>query len=98
MHLLLLRFTVPKSKLYEFDLALKRLVKWPVLKVQTHTPDTNFETFEFIRTWNNQEEMQADLSSHAFNNLVGAVKVLGQVQQSCIYRVEEESNLSLDAY
>jgi len=98
MHLLLLRFTVPKSKLYEFDLALKRLVKWPVLKVHAHTGDANFETFEFIRTWNNQEEMQVDLSSPAFNNLVGAVKVLGQVEQSCIYRVEEQMDLSLDTY
>lgn len=98
MHLLLLRFSVPKTKLYEFDLALERLVKWPVFRLQAPRVDTDQETFEFIRSWESSEDMQADLSSHTFNNLIGVIKVLGKVKQSNIYKVDEQTDFSLEYY
>jgi hypothetical protein len=97
MNLLLLRFTIPKSKLYEFDLAVDRLVKWPVFKLHT-TSDLSFETFQFIRNWKSTEDMQTDLSSTTFNNLIGVIKVLGQIEQSNIFTVNEQNEFSLEHY
>jgi hypothetical protein len=97
MHLLILRFAVPKSKLHEFDLALDRLVKWPVFRLRSTAGD-QYEIFEFIRSWQNKESMQLDLTSSAFKNLVGAVKVLGNVEQSSIYTIAEQVELNTDNY
>jgi hypothetical protein len=97
MHLLILRFSVPKSKLHEFDLAVDRLVKWPVFRLRSTMGDP-YEVFEFMRSWTGEEEMNIDLNSSAFRNLVGAIKVLGNVEQSCIYRIEEQIELKTDNY
>jgi hypothetical protein len=49
--------------------------------------------FEFIRNWDNREEMKKDLESQIFTNLMGVIKVLGHIQQSHIYNVTEEEDL-----
>lgn len=97
MNILLLRFAIPKSKLYEFDLALDRLVKWPVFKLHG-SGDSNNEIFQFIRDWKSKEDMQTDLESRAFNNLIGVIRVLGQVDQSCIYSVDGQKEFSLEKF
>ena len=93
MNILLMRFEIPKNKLYEFDLALGRLVKWPVYTLHTTASDSQKKTFEFIRSWDSEEEMQKDLKSQIFVNLMGVVKVLGHVHQSQIYHVAEQRDL-----
>ncbi len=93
MYLFFLRFQIPKNKLYEFNLALGRLVKWPVYTLHTAVNNEAGKTFEFIRNWDNREEMQKDLESQIFTNLMGVVKVLGHIQQSHIYNVAEEEDL-----
>ena len=93
MYLLLLRFEIPKNKLYEFNLALGRLVKWPVYALHTAESNGDSKIFEFIRNWNSKEEMQRDLESQVFINLMGVVKVLGHIIASNIYNVAEEENL-----
>ncbi|MFC2147824.1 hypothetical protein ACFLR9_04580 [Bacteroidota bacterium] len=93
MYLLFLRFKIPKSKLYEFNLALGRLVKWPVYALHSKVNNDDGKTFEFIRNWDNREEMKKDLESQIFTNLMGVVKVLGHIQQSHIYNVTEEEDL-----
>ena len=93
MYLLFMRFKIPKNKLYEFDLALGRLVKWPVYTLHTTLNNDDGKTFEFIRNWDNKEEMQKDLKSQIFTNLMGVVKVLGHIEQSHIYNVAEEEDL-----
>jgi hypothetical protein len=93
MYLLFLRFKIPKSKLYEFNLALGRLVKWPVYTLHTTVNNSDGNIFEFIRNWDNREEMKKDLESQIFTNLMGVIKVLGHIQQSHIYNVTEEEDL-----
>lgn len=93
MYLLLIRFDIPKNKLYEFNLALGRLVKWPVYSLHTTVNNEKGKIFEFIRKWNTREEMENDLRSSIFTNLMGVVKVLGHIQQSHIYNVAEEEDL-----
>ncbi|MBT8291778.1 MAG: hypothetical protein KJN70_00770, partial [Eudoraea sp.] len=93
MYLLLLRFEIPKKKLYEFNLALGRLVKWPVYTLHTTESNEKGKIFEFIRNWDSKEEMQKDLESQIFTNLMGVVKVLGHIHQSHIYNVAEDKDL-----
>jgi len=93
MYLLLLRFEIPKNKLYEFNLALGRLVKWPVYTLHTTASNGDGKIFEFIRNWDSKEDMQTDLDSQVFTNLMGVVKVLGHILESNIYNVAEEENL-----
>ena len=93
MYLLLLRFEIPKNKLYEFNLALGRFVKWPVYTLHTTENNGDGKIFEFIRNWDSKKDMQTDLDSQVFTNLMGVVKVLGHILESNIYNVAEEENL-----
>ena len=93
MYLLLLRFEIPKNKLYEFDLAMGRLVKWPVYTLHTRQSNGNGKIFEFVRNWDSKEEMKVDLKSQIFTNLMGVIKVLGHILESNIYNVAAEENI-----
>lgn len=89
---MLLKFEVPENKLYEFDLALGRLVKWPIYSLYSSEKNSNKKLFEFIREWDNEEDMKKDLDSNIFTNLLGVVKVLGTVKSSNIYSTNKIQN------
>ncbi|MDM9632168.1 hypothetical protein [Robiginitalea aurantiaca] len=95
MYLFLLQFEVPTNKLYEFNLALGRLVKWPVYALHRTGGDQHKEKFEILREWDNSDIMKAELESQAFENLNGMIKVLGEITQSKIFHVSEQKDLLL---
>ncbi|WP_136480623.1 hypothetical protein [Cognatitamlana onchidii] len=77
MYYLLLRFDIPTDKLYEFNLSMDRLVKWPVYALYTSNVNTEHKSFEFIKEWAKKENIKKDLDSPDFTNLMGAIEVLG---------------------
>jgi hypothetical protein len=83
--MMLLQFEIHKDKLYEFDIAVGRLVKWPMLTLYDSRLESSSKPFEFIRQWTTQKEMQQDLASPMYQNLIGAVKVLGNLKDIAIY-------------
>lgn len=93
MYFLLMRFEIPLSKIQEFDIAFKRLVKWPVYTLYKARANADSQTFELIRNWNSKDIMQNELESQEFINMMGMVKVLGNVLQSDIYDVTSQENL-----
>ena len=90
---LLMRFRIPNNKIHEVDLAFKRLVKWPVYTLYTTKENADSKTFEFIRDWESKEEMEKELASGDFTNMIGMVKVLGNVLESYIYDVTNRADL-----
>lgn len=88
MYMIVLKFQIPNSKLHEFNLALERLVKWPVYVLYNDYGKTGFKVFEMIRKWNNNELMKMDLNSPEYENLMGAIKVLGEIIESNIYNTK----------
>ncbi|MDM9632718.1 hypothetical protein [Robiginitalea aurantiaca] len=93
MYLYVLRFHVFNKKLYEFNLALGRLVKWPVYVLRQNNDQAEYRTFELVRTWQNKGQMNHDLKSTEYGNLIGAIRVLGEITESNIYSTIHESNL-----
>lgn len=83
--MLLLQFEIHKDKLHEFDIAVGRLVKWPMLTLYASPHESSSKSFEFIRQWATKKEMQQDLDSPMYENLIGAVKVLGNLKDMTIY-------------
>ncbi|MGB5693506.1 MAG: hypothetical protein WBM43_12945 [Flavobacteriaceae bacterium] len=92
-HFLLMRFEIPNNKIQEFDLAFKRLVKWPVYTLYATGENTESKTFELVRNWDSKEEMKMELDSRDFTNMIGMIKVLGDVLQSYIYDVSNRADL-----
>lgn len=95
MYLLIILFEIPNNKLHEFNLALERLVKWPVYMLHNSESKSDNNTFEMVRQWKNEESMNKDLSSHMYQNLMGAVKVLGRIDSSHLYSTNERTDLLL---
>lgn len=93
MYFLLMRFEIPNNKLQEFDIAFKRLIKWPVYTLYTSEEKANYRTFELVRSWESDKEMREEIRSRDFVNMIGMVKVLGRVIQSQVYDVSKEENL-----
>jgi len=96
MYLLIILFEIPNNKLHEFNLALERLIKWPVYMLHNSETKSAKNTFEMARTWKNEESMKRDLSSHMYQNLMGAIKVLGNIDSSHLYSVKERTDLLLE--
>ncbi len=92
-YFLLMRFEIPNNKIQEFDLAFKRLVKWPVYTLYATSESSESKTFELVRNWDSKEEMKKELDSRDFTNMIGMVKVLGNVLQSYIYDVSNKADL-----
>ncbi len=93
MYLLLVHFEIPNNKIHEFDLAFQRLVKWPLYALYEMEVNADCRTFELTRQWDKKEEMQRDLESREFTNMIGMVKVLGNILQSYIYDVSNKADL-----
>ena len=93
MYFLLIRFEIPINKLQEFDIAFKRLIKWPVYTLYTTEEKTNHRTFELMRSWKSEQVMKEEISSRDFTNMIGMVKVLGSIIHSQVYDVASEENL-----
>ena len=92
-YFMLMRFEIPNNKIQEFDLAFKRLVKWPVYTLYTTGGNAESKTFELVRNWDSKESMKKELDSRDFTNMIGMVKVLGNVLQSYIYDVANKADL-----
>ena len=91
MFFLKLSFEIPNAKLHEFNLATDHLINWPIYS--THNPKGTELKKEFlvIRTWADKNEMNTDTKSHLYENLIGAIKVLGKINSSHLYKAEEEN-------
>ncbi len=88
MYMILLRFQIPNAKLHEFNLALERLVKWPVYTLYTDSGKIGYKVFELVRKWEGKALMEKDLNSSEYENLMGAIKVLGEINESNIYNTK----------
>jgi hypothetical protein len=88
-----MRFEIQNDKIQEFDIAFRRLVKWPVYTLYKAQTKADSQTFELVRNWDNKEIMQNELESREFTNMMGMVKVLGKLLQSDIYDVTSQENL-----
>lgn len=93
MYLFVLRFQISNNKLYEFNLAMGRLVKWPVYVLHQNDNQTEFKTFELVRNWKSETLMKKDLNSAEYENLMGAIKVLGTIMESNIYNTILKADL-----
>lgn len=93
MYLFVLRFQIANTKLYEFNLAIGRLVKWPVYVLHNNDVSPTFKTFEMVRNWDTEALMKKDLKSAEYENLVGAIKVLGEIKESNIYNTIHKADL-----
>ena len=93
MYLFVLRFQIPNTKMHEFNLALNRLVKWPVYILYSDEAHTGYKLFEMLREWENEDVMKKDLSSAEYGNLMGAIKVLGKIKESHIYNAIENKDI-----
>jgi hypothetical protein len=89
MYMLVLRFQIPNSKLHEFNLALERLVKWPVYTLYNNHRNISHKVFELLRKWESKALMEKDLNSPEYENLMGAIKVLGEINESNIYKTKK---------
>lgn len=94
MYMLLLQFEIHKDKLYEFDIAMGRLVKWPMFTLYGSPIESPTKSFEFVKQWSNKTDMQQDLDSPIYENLIGAVKVLGNLNEAVIYETKPLDNLN----
>ncbi len=93
MHLFVMKFQIPNTKIYEFNLALGRLVKWPVYVLHDNEVATNYKDFKLIRSWENKSLMKKDFDSAEYQNLMGAIKVLGEIKASHVYDTIENTSL-----
>lgn len=90
-----MRFQVPNAKMYEFKLSIDRLVKWPVYVLHNDTDHQGHNLFEITRDWETKEAMKKDLNSTEYENLKGAIKVLGEIKELHIYETVENNELLL---
>ena len=88
MYMIVLRFQIPSSKLQEFNIALERLVKWPVYVLYNDHGNTGYKVFELVRKWKDESLMEKDVNSPEYENLMGAIKVLGKINESNIYHAK----------
>ena len=89
MHLFVMRFQIPNTKVPEFNLALGRLVKWPVFVLHEIGVSENYREFQLVRRWENKVLLKKDLKSAEYENLMGAIKVLGEIKESHLYEADE---------
>jgi hypothetical protein len=68
-------------------------VKWPVYALHSEEVRAEDKVFKLIRNWENKEMMQKDLHSSEYQNLMGAIKVLGEIQDSHIYQTVENTEI-----
>ena len=92
-HFLLIRFEIPNNKIQEFDIAFQRLVKWPVYTLYTVGQKGDHKTFELTRNWDSYKDMREELGSQQFVNMIGMIKVLGNILESQVYDISKEENL-----
>lgn len=93
MYLFVMRFQIPNAKMYEFKLSLDRLIKWPVYVLHSDGEDQEYKLFEILREWETKDAMNKDLDSFEYENLMGAIKVLGEIKESHIYETVENNEL-----
>ena len=91
MYCILLRFQIPNSKLQEFNVALNRLVKWPIYALYNDSINEDHKVFEFIRHYQNKALLDKDLESAEYQNLMGLIRVLGKFNESHLYNTTENT-------
>ena len=83
-----MKVQIPSPKLQEFNIALERLVKWPVYVLYNDHRNTGYKVFELVRKWKDESLMEKDVKSPEYENLMGAIKVLGKINESNIYHTK----------
>ena len=89
MHLFVMRFQIPNTKVSEFNLALDRLVKWPLFVLRGIGIPENHKEFQLVRRWDTKVLLKKDFESAEYENLMGAIKVLGEIKESHLYEAVE---------
>ena len=77
MYALIIHFEILDSKIHEFDVFSRRLREWPVYAQHHSIPSTSLKQFVLIKNWTSEQEMKSDLNSSIYDNLLGAINVLG---------------------
>jgi len=95
MNLLILTFSIPNQKVFEFNSAMDQLVKWPIYMEHNMDAKLDFKMFELVRTWKSKEDMDKELTSHIYQNLIGVIKALGTINKGHLYTVTEEKEYLL---
>ncbi len=91
MHFLTLSFEIPNAKLHEFNSATDHLTNWPIYSLHNTVGKELKKDFLVFRKWADENEMNTDTKSHRYENLVGAIKVLGKINSYDVYTVEEKN-------
>ncbi len=91
MYFLTLSFEIPNAKLHEFNLATNHLINWPIYSLHNTEGKALKKDLLVFRKWADENEMNADTKSHRYENLIGAIKVLGKINSYEIYTAEEKN-------
>lgn len=78
MYALIIHFEIPDSKIHEFDVFSKQLKGWPVYGQYYGISGNPLKRFVLIKNWSSKLEMNSDLKSPVYENLMGAINVLGR--------------------
>ncbi len=91
MYFLTLSFEIPNAKLHEFNLATNHLINWPIYSLHNTLRKELKKEFLVFRKWADENEMTKDTKSHLYENLIGAIKVLGKINSYQLYTAEEKN-------
>ena len=90
MYFLTLSFEIPNAKLHEFNLATNHLINWPIYSLHNTVGKELKKDLLVLRKWADENEMNSDTKSHMYENLIGAIKVLGKINSYEVYTGEEK--------
>ncbi len=90
MYFLTLSFEIPNAKLHEFNSATNHLTNWPIYSLHNTVGKELKKDFLVFRKWADENEMNTDTQSHRYENLIGAIKVLGKINSYEVYTGEEK--------
>jgi hypothetical protein len=91
MYFLTLSFEIPNAKLHEFNSATDHLKNWPIYSLHNTEVKELKKGFLVFRKWDDENEMNRDTKSHLYENLIGAIKVLGNINSYNVYTAEEKN-------
>ena len=94
MYFLTLSFEIPNAKLHEFNLATNHLINWSIYSLHNTDGKELKKDLLVFRKWENESEMNSDIRNHMYENLIGAIKVLGKINSYAVYTGEEKKHES----
>ncbi len=98
MYFLTLSFEIPNAKLHEFNIATDHLINWPIYSLHNTMKKELKKDFLVFRKWADENEMNTDTGSHMYENLIGAIKVLGKINNYELYMAEEKKTNQINTH